>query len=126
MAEKLDGQMVQGKTMRLIYISAPFSAGNNWDFEANVRKAEQVAKVIADNGGVPVSRHSLFKRFSGTITGSFWINAAVEVMKKCDAVVLLPGWNDSPGASYENTVARENGLQVFTTMAEVREFIGNA
>ena len=37
--------------------------------------------------------------FFGTLSDEFWYDGTLELMRRCDAVMLVPGWEGSKGVS---------------------------
>lgn len=87
--------------MKLIYIAAPYRADNSWLVELNIRKAEELGFEVAKLGAMPVVPHTMNRFFDGTLTDRFWLDGALALMHKCDAVLLGPGWRRSEGAGVE-------------------------
>ena len=44
-----------------------------------------------------------------------WIQGYIEILKRCDAIALVDGWERSEGARGEYRVAQELGLDVIDT-----------
>ena len=47
----------------------------------------------------------------------WYINQGLEMLKRCDAIYLLPGWTDSAGARKEAAKAVEWGIPVWEVVA---------
>ena len=43
----------------------------------------------------------------------FWLDGTLELMRRCDAVVLVDGWQHSSGARGEIEEARKLGIKVY-------------
>jgi hypothetical protein len=50
---------------------------------------------------------------SGAAPDEVWLEGDLELMRRCDAVLLVPGWKQSSGTVAEVTEARRMGLPVF-------------
>jgi hypothetical protein len=44
----------------------------------------------------------------------YWIQCSLEVLKRCDAIFLVPNWQHSNGANRELQYALVRGMPVFT------------
>ncbi len=99
--------------MKVAYIAGPFRAENAWLVEQNIRSAEAVGFRVAELGAMPLIPHTNTRFFDGTLTGQFWLDGIMELLRRCDAVVMCPGWRESKGSVEEATVATKLRLPVF-------------
>ena len=87
-----------------IYISGPITG----DPEARW-KFDQAAQIIRDRGHEYINP----ARLEDVMPGLGWVHY-MDVDKKmlfmADAILQLPGWENSTGARIEYDIARENGL----------------
>jgi hypothetical protein len=89
----------------VIYIAGPYRGKNSWEVEKNIRNAEHYAFRLAEFGMVPLCPHSMYRYFDRTLNDEYWINATEMLLKRCDAVFLIPGWQNSIGATAEECTA---------------------
>jgi hypothetical protein len=101
--------------VKLIYIAGKFSGSTRTNVENNIMAAVRVGIEVAKLGGMPVIPHAntAHPDFSIVQVYSFWIEGTTELMRRCDAVMLVDGWRESSGASGEVVEAEELGLPVF-------------
>lgn len=99
-------------TRCVLYIAGPFRAANAWLVEQNVRRAEEAALRAAELGWVPLCPHSMTRFFDGTLTDEYWLAATLELLRRCDAILMLPGWQGSAGARAEHAEAVRLGVKV--------------
>lgn len=99
--------------MRVIYIAGPFTGPTPWDVEQNVRRAEAVALEVAKLGAAPLCPHANSRFFHGQCTPEFWYAATMALLKRCDAILMIPGWENSKGSREEKQWAVDNGVPVF-------------
>lgn len=108
----------------LVYVAGPYAATTRWEEEQNVRHAEAVGYNVADAGAMPVIPHTNTRpHFSDLNSAEWWYEATVELMRRCDAVMMVPGWKQSKGSVAERTEAERIGLPVFLTLRELTEWI---
>ena len=100
-------------TMRRVYIAGPFRASSAWLVECNVREAEALSFQVAMLGAVPVCPHSMYRFFDRTLPDQFWLEATLELLRACSAVVFTDRWEASQGARGEEAEARRLGLPRF-------------
>lgn len=101
--------------MKLIYIAGPFRGLTAWDIEQNIRGAEGWALTVAASGAVPVVPHSMYRYFQGAMKDEFRLEATLEILRRCDAVLLTPGWRKSQGSLGELAEAQRLGIPQFET-----------
>ena len=98
----------------IVYIAGPYRASSRWDEEQNVCRAEVTAHDVALAGAMPVCPHANTRPyFSDAQPARFWLEGTLEILRRCDAVVMLPTWEQSEGARAERMEAALLGLPVF-------------
>lgn len=108
--------------MFVVYIAGPFRAPDGWGVACNVHWAEQAGREVARLGAVPLIPHSIGARMAGTETDSYWIGATLELMRRADAVLVLPGYEQSIGTLGEIEEARRSGLPLFLPVTDHPDF----
>lgn len=112
--------------MKVIYVAGPFRAPSTWLIEQNIRKAEEAALNIWRAGAVALSPHLNTRFFQGAAPDEVWLQGDLELMKRCDAVLMLEGWKESAGSTIEHQYAMKWGLKVLYSHDEaVRWIHGN-
>jgi nucleoside 2-deoxyribosyltransferase len=99
--------------MKVVYIAGPYTGSTAWDIEQNVRSAEQVALIVARSGAAPLCPHANARFFYGQCTEEFWYEATIEMLRRCDGVVLTAGWENSKGACAEAEEAKRLEIPLF-------------
>lgn len=106
--------------MKLVFIAGPLTTGwngkDNTVLIDNIRKAEsyQIALINAGIGCFCAHTHTSFHHEKGsTAPETFYYEMDLEFLKRCDALLAVPGWETSGGASREVAWAKENNLPVF-------------
>jgi hypothetical protein len=100
--------------MKVVYVAGRFRGKTAWHVAENVRAAEQVGYHVAAAGAMPLIPHANTAHFDGTMTAEFWLEGTMELLRRCDAVMMVPGWLDSKGALAERAEAQRIGLPVFS------------
>ena len=96
----------------IVYVAGRFRGPTAWDIEKNVRAAEEVALAVAQAGAMPLCPHANTRFFSGQLDDDFWLTGTLALLARCDAVVLVPGWEASTGARGEVEHAEAHGIPV--------------
>jgi len=108
---------------RVIFIAGPYRGTNAWAVEQNIRKAETAAFEIWSMGGVVICPHTNTRFFDGTLTDDIWLDGIRELLRRCDGVYFLPGWECSAGSVLELEHAQEHDVRCFFKMREVEDYI---
>ena len=91
--------------MKVVYTAGPFTADTSWEIACNVHEMRKVALEVARRGAVPL--------FHGQLTPEFWYEVTLELLKRCDAIVMHPSWGTARGAVLEHEWARKVGMPIF-------------
>lgn len=102
----LCAQCQRHSPMPLIYVAGPFRAETAWGIEQNIRVAESVGLKVARLGAVPVIPHSMYRFFQGTMPDDFWLNACLQLLRKCHAIVTVTNGQRSSGTLIELDAAK--------------------
>jgi nucleoside 2-deoxyribosyltransferase len=105
--------------MRLLYLAGPYSAPSAWLIEHNVRQAEAVALQVWARGYVALCPHTMTRFYHGALPEAVWLAGDLEMLSRCDGVLLLKGWEQSRGAQAERDFALRVGIPVFLTLLDV-------
>lgn len=101
--------------MKHVYIAGPFTAKTDIECEANIVRAEAAAASIiaADPEVVCIIPHAIGRNFKhGPGTPQYWYDATMSMLSRCDAIVMLPGWEGSKGSVREYEYAVENNMPI--------------
>lgn len=100
--------------MKVIYVAGKFTGPTAREIAQNIRRAEECGIAVAQQlGAMPLIPHANTAHFHGTMTAGFWYDGTLELLRRCDEIVMLPGWQDSKGAREEYALAKERNLAVW-------------
>ena len=92
--------------VKLCYIAGPYRAGTINAVRENIRAAERAAIAAVRLGFYPVSPHACTAFFDGLAPDKLWLEGGLELLRRCDAIMLCPGFRDSEGTMAEQAEAR--------------------
>ncbi|MEM4306136.1 MAG: DUF1937 family protein [Candidatus Caldarchaeum sp.] len=132
--------------MKLIYVSGPLTpkstelAQSVAETQQNIKQAMRawwdIVYVSLDEIGrpraAPICPHLsfyLYQEFpqhlwSVVKDNRFWYDMDIAVIKKCDALYLLNGWEKSVGSRLEKEYAETNGIPTFTSIMKLAQYFG--
>lgn len=67
---------------------------------------------------MPVIPHSNNRFFNGLLTEQFWLDGTLEMLRRCDAIMLADGWRTSKGTEAEINEALRLGKPVYIDRAD--------
>jgi hypothetical protein len=86
----------------LVYIAGPLGAATLDQVAHNIEAAAGYRLPLARAGACPVCPHTMTQELYGAGVGeAFWLDAMLALQRRCDATLLVPGWQDSRGARAE-------------------------
>ena len=96
----------------VVYVAGPYSAGNMRGTVLNIRKAELVSEELWKQGYTVFCPHMNSRLLDGIIPHDEWYKRDLVILKRCDVVVLLPGWQFSKGTRIEKEFAEKHNIPV--------------
>ena len=87
--------------------------------EQNIRRAETLALEVWRAGMACICPHTNTRFYQGAAPDAVWLNGDLELVRRCDAVLLTPDWARSVGATAEKAFAETHHIPTFTTLAEL-------
>lgn len=115
--------------MPLLYVAGPYRAETREGVELNIQIAKGVGLLAAKKGWAPVIPHmntAHLDAIAPSLGDQFWLDATMELMVRCDAILLLPGWSRSSGtrAEYERAMSLSMDAYVSVdTLPTAEEFV---
>lgn len=117
----------------VVYVAGPYRARtpgpgggyNHWAQEQNIRQAEDVALDVWRLGGAAVCPHLNTAHFQGALPDEVWLQGDLDILARCDAVMLVPGWEDSTGTRAEVAFADAHGIPTFEHLFELDYWLRN-
>ncbi len=111
--------------MKAVYVAGPFRAANDFEVGANIRRAEEIGLEVAKLGASPVIPHANTRSLHHHMPEPFMLEATLELMRRCDALILVEGWRESAGTRDEMQEAHWLGIPVFYTLFGLKNWLEN-
>jgi len=105
--------------MKIAYVAGPYRGKskikliNQLQVMRNIIAARKVAKELWKLGYAVICPHSNTALFDGIVHDQTFLDGDIEILKRCDIIVLIGGWTNSRGTIGEYCVARDAGIQAY-------------
>jgi hypothetical protein len=105
--------------MKVVYVAGPFRGANSWEIEENIRRAERLALQVWRLGAACICPHTNTRFYQGAAPDEVWLNGDLEMLRRCDAILMTPDWERSSGARAEHDFALKHNIPVFHDLYEL-------
>lgn len=105
--------------MRVIYIAGKYTADTEWGVEQNIRRAERAAMWVWKRGMAAHCPHMNTRRWGGALDYETFMGGDFEILSRCDAVLAVANWKDSPGTKREIEHAAKKNVPVFYNLKDL-------
>lgn len=115
--------------MKVVYVAGPFRAlnpdgtWNGWQQEENIRSAERLALQVWRLGAAALCPHTNTRFFQGAADDSVWLDGDLELLRRCDAILMTPDWQRSTGAIAEHAFADSKQIPRFYTVEALKVWL---
>lgn len=98
--------------MRIAFVSGPYRAATESAVVQNIREAEAISVELWKMGYAVICPHKNTALFGGLMPDEVWLQGDLEILKRCDLIVLSPRWEESSGAVAEKNEAENLHIPV--------------
>jgi hypothetical protein len=109
--------------MKVVYVAGPFRGRTHWEVAENIRNAERVALQVWKLGAACLCPHANTAHFQDEAADEIWLQGDLELLRRCDAVLLTPDWGRSMGARAERAFAEERGIPTFEQVSDLAAWL---
>ena len=104
----------------VVYISGPYSG----KISENIQKARTVAIQVWEAGYMVFCPHLNTIHFENDCKCVYedYLAGDIEIINRCNAVLMVEGWEGSNGATQEYNYAKAYGLPIFYSLAEMEDY----
>lgn len=111
--------------MKVVYVAGAFrypsvyvpGHQDHWGIQQNIMRAMTCSLDIWRAGAAALCPHANTMFFQNAAPDDVWLEGDLELMRRCDAVYMVPGWEQSKGACAEYAEAKAIGLPIFCTFS---------
>lgn len=104
---------------RLVYVAGAYRSPTENGVLMNILTARDAAVKLWQAGFAVVCPHMNTALMGGTVPDSAFLAGDLTILRRCDAVYMLPGWEKSTGARGEHDDAVKHGIPVFESLEAV-------
>lgn len=98
--------------MKVIYVAGKYRATTEWELVENIRRAEEASIKFWQKGWAVICPHMNTAHFGGLCDDDIFLEGDLEILRRCDAIYMLSGWEKSIGATNELKEAQRIGLEI--------------
>jgi hypothetical protein len=100
--------------MKVVFISGRYSSKRLIGKIRNILRARRWAKYYWRLGYVVICPHmnSALMEMRGGAPDEVFLRGDREILRKCDEIIMIPGWENSLGAVAERALAKELGIHI--------------
>jgi hypothetical protein len=116
------GTVTASSAIKLVYVAGRYRGKTPSNVALNIAAAQHVGLLVAQSGAMPVIPHKNtegFEHLDPSIHDEFWLEGTLAIMRKCDAVVLVPGWEQSSGTRGEVAESQRLGIPVYLSVSDM-------
>lgn len=107
----------------VVYVAGPFRGPTPWDIECNIRRAEALALEVWRAGAACICPHTNTRFFDKAAPDKVWLEGDIEILRRCDALILTEDWERSSGARNEREEAINLGLTIFYNVMDLARWM---
>jgi hypothetical protein len=112
------------KVDKVVYVAGALIADDHYKIRLNIDRAAAVGLEVAKLGAAPLIPHTNTGAwFIGTITHEFWYEATLALLRRCDAMILVPGWQGSKGTQAEIDEALARKMPIFDRVEQLATWL---
>jgi hypothetical protein len=98
---------------KVVYVAGPYSAPTAWQREQNIRRAEALTLELWERGVPAICVHAIARNYFGAVSERLAVAIDDALLDRCDAVLLVEGWEHSTGTLAEIKRATAAFMPIF-------------
>jgi len=109
--------------MKVVFIAGPFRGANAWEVQQNVRQAEALAMAVWRLGAMAYCPHKNTEHFDKALPDQVFLDGNLEMLRRCDAILMTPDWERSSGAKGEYEEAFNRAMPILFSVEHVNHWL---
>ena len=109
--------------MPLVYLAGPYRAPTEHGVAKNILAAWIASEEVWKAGCACICPHANAAFMAGEIADEVFLEGDLVMLERCDAVLMMDGWELSEGSIGEYNRAKELGIPVFESMGSLRGWV---
>jgi hypothetical protein len=112
--------------VKKVYIAGQYRGFSQERTRANIDHAYYMGMLVAERGAtrgfaplIPHMNSAEMELVTDKCDHQYWLDATMAMMRGCKAILMIPGWQDSPGACEELVEAQRLGMEVYYDYREI-------
>ena len=98
--------------MNVMFICGPYRAASDAEILENIHRAEAWARKFWADGIAVICPHKNSAMMGGDIPEDIFLSGYIEILRRCDILFVMPGWEKSEGARTEIKEARRLKMDI--------------
>jgi hypothetical protein len=99
--------------MELAYVSGKYRGSSPSEIYKNINTARETAIKLWKKGYAVLCPHMNTAFLDGVVPDLTFLEADIEMLSRCDFIVIMEGWQESKGAKEEVKYAKENQIPIY-------------
>jgi len=98
--------------MKIVYLAGPYRADTAAEVERNIQNARRYHMALTEAGIFSFCPHVHMAHYDGLQEEQWFLDGTMEMMRRCDALVVMPGHAGSDGTRLEINEAKRIGIDI--------------
>lgn len=107
----------------VVYVAGPFRGKDHYAIHKNVERAEALSHEVWAIGAAAICPHTMTQHFQDSLPDEVWLKGDIELLRRCDALVLVEGYERSSGTKAEVAYALDHNIPVFFSVEELAQWM---
>lgn len=101
--------------IKVVYVAGAYSGSSKAEVERNIARAREYGKKILPGGFAPIVPHAISAHWEEDPQFKLWTHDdwmqrfCLPLLDRCDAILMMPGWEHSKGSRMEYEHACKTG-----------------
>jgi len=107
----------------IVFVSGPYRSDTPSGVQRNIRRATLLAQRVWKLGCIAVCPHTNSANFEGIVLEDWFLEGYLELLSRCDAVILTAKWKESKGTLAEIRHAEKCDIPVFADLRALSQWL---